>query len=593
MKKTRILGIAPYEGMRTLMIQLAKEMEDVEMTAYVGDLETGASIVRQHAGDGFDVILSRGGTAELIRTQTWLPVVEIELSLYDLLRAMRLAEISNTSCALVGFPAITRNATYLCDVLNYRIELNTIHDEAEAQTVLQRLASEGCQMVLCDMITNSLAHEYGLPAILITSGSESVRNAIQHAVTINRSFYPLRRKTELLESVLAGSQEHLLVMDAEGNVLFQTDEAPAESLVVRCAEWVPSVLKDSARRFFFNAGGKQLHVTGSSVLAGQQRCVCFRIQAAGVRFSLEKYGIHYLSQEEVADHYFRGFYGVTQPGPFQLYEDYARKASPTIILGERGTGKEQMAQMLYSQGKYRGNPLCIIDCPLLQDKGWSYLMENESSLLLRDGNAVYFKHIDALTPERYQQLFSLLRDTNFHRRNQLLFTVAASSAEAMPDWVIQVAGWFNCSVITLPLLREHRDDIPHLATLYISSLNARNAREIASIDPDAIQMLKDYSWPANYDQFKRVLRDMVLETGGISVKADLVSRLLKKESLLYPDSAAESFGTAIQGKTMQEIELMAVRQALADAKGNRTAAAARLGISRTSLWRMIQEAQAE
>ena len=102
-------------------------------------------------------------------------------------------------------------------------------------------------------------------------------------------------------------------------------------------------------------------------------------------------------------------------------------------------------------------------------------------------------------------------------------------------------------------------------------------------------MLKDYSWPANYDQFKRVLRDMVLETDGISVKAELVSRLLKKESMLYPDGPAESFGAAIQGKSMQEIELMAVRQALSDAKGNRTAAAARLGISRTSLWRMIQE----
>ena len=102
-------------------------------------------------------------------------------------------------------------------------------------------------------------------------------------------------------------------------------------------------------------------------------------------------------------------------------------------------------------------------------------------------------------------------------------------------------------------------------------------------------MLKDYSWPANYDQFKRVLRDMVLETDGISVKAELVSRLLKKESMLYPDGRAESFSAAIQGKSMQEIELMAVRQALSDAKGNRTAAAARLGISRTSLWRMIQE----
>lgn len=91
----------------------------------------------------------------------------------------------------------------------------------------------------------------GLPAMLIVSGSESVRNAIEHAVTINRSFYPLRRKAELMESVLVAGHERLLVMDGDGNILFQTDEDPGEPLINRCAEWVPSVLRDGCRKYQF------------------------------------------------------------------------------------------------------------------------------------------------------------------------------------------------------------------------------------------------------------------------------------------------------------------------------------------------------
>ena len=155
MKRTRVLGIAPYEGMRSLMVHLAQNMEDIELTAFVGDLEPGAAIAQRYTADEFDVILSRGGTAELIRQKTRLPVIDIELSVYDILRSIRLAQSGNNRYAIVGFPAITRNASFLCEVLRYQIDLYTIHDEDEARAALQKLAQEGCSMVLCDMITNS------------------------------------------------------------------------------------------------------------------------------------------------------------------------------------------------------------------------------------------------------------------------------------------------------------------------------------------------------------------------------------------------------------------------------------------------------
>ena len=64
---THILGIAPYDGMQAAMERVAEEFPNVRLDAYTGDLEAGAAIVRSCQMDQYDVIISRGGTADRIR----------------------------------------------------------------------------------------------------------------------------------------------------------------------------------------------------------------------------------------------------------------------------------------------------------------------------------------------------------------------------------------------------------------------------------------------------------------------------------------------------------------------------------------------
>ena len=80
-ERVRILGIVPYEGMKYALQKQAEPYETIDLTVYVGDLHQGAAIVQKSLPEDYDVIISRGGTAELIRTVTQLPVIEIELSI--------------------------------------------------------------------------------------------------------------------------------------------------------------------------------------------------------------------------------------------------------------------------------------------------------------------------------------------------------------------------------------------------------------------------------------------------------------------------------------------------------------------------------
>lgn len=87
----KVLAIAPYNGLKELMITLG-EKEEFELQVEIGDLEEGLTLAKDAIHNGIDIIISRGGTAELIQRELTIPVVEIEVSGYDMLRVLTLAK---------------------------------------------------------------------------------------------------------------------------------------------------------------------------------------------------------------------------------------------------------------------------------------------------------------------------------------------------------------------------------------------------------------------------------------------------------------------------------------------------------------------
>ena len=126
MEEIRILGIAPFESIRVAMERVAQEeFPEVHFEAYTGDLEEGVKIAQRliNENESYDVVVSRGGTAELLKQKLTMPVVEITFSVYDILRAIKMAENYNNLYAIVGFPSITGPAHTLCDLLRFNTDI--------------------------------------------------------------------------------------------------------------------------------------------------------------------------------------------------------------------------------------------------------------------------------------------------------------------------------------------------------------------------------------------------------------------------------------------------------------------------------------
>ena len=218
--KVRILGIAPYDGMKSIMEQLCASRSDIDLDVYVGDLEQGVDIALKSIQSNYDILISRGGTAKMLEQESSLPIIEVETSMYDILRAIKLAENYSSQFAIVAYSNITANAHILCQLMQYDIDIFTINHPSDVEPTLASVRKKGYSLVLCDMITYTTARAFSMNAILITSGPESVQAALDQAVKLYKTCDRMMAEGHFYQEILRDSNQQILVMRENGEVIF-------------------------------------------------------------------------------------------------------------------------------------------------------------------------------------------------------------------------------------------------------------------------------------------------------------------------------------------------------------------------------------
>lgn len=595
-RKIHVLGIAPYEGMKTIMQKAAAERRDIDLDVFVGDLQKGLEIARSNFHGNYDVIISRGGTAELIKAATYIPVVEIELSVYDILRAIKLSENYSNRYAIVGFPGITANAHLLCDLLQYNIDIFTIHSQDEVQDTLKELKAKGYRMVLCDMIANTTAKRLGLNAILITSGLESISSAFDQAVKLSKSYADIKEENRLYCDILRGGNDQTVVLKENGEIFFSTLEQES-FLKMRdiLLKEMPSVLDRKTQKFFKNLEGTLYSFTCRKLSFLGENYAAFYFSSNSVPFATSKYGIQYTNQQEAEDYFFNSFYSITNSaaGIQPTIENINQTTFPVMLSGESGSGKEQVARIIYSRSPLRTNPLVTVHCSLLNDRSWNFLTNHYNSPFNDNNNTIYLEDITALAKNRRQHLLSIIIDTNLCKRNRIIFSCNCPMGQGLPPEALEFVNQLSCLTIHLPPLREHVNEIPTLSSLYLNTINVSMANQIIGMEPEALELLQRYDWPYNYTQFKRILNELALVTTTPYIRAEHVSALLDKEKnpeLPHSSKLSQEAGyhTLDLTRPLSDITQDIIHLVLEDCGGKQSAAAKRLGIGRSTLWRYLK-----
>lgn len=589
---TRILGIAPYEGMQVLMKQIAAQRNDIDLTVVVGDLETGAALVQKYAEDDFDVIISRGGTAELVRNATGLPVIEANITVYDILRALKLAENYTNKYAMVAFPSITKEAQFIVSLLQSNIDIFTIHNEVEGYEILSRLSRENYQMVLCDMITSSLSQRFGLTSILITSGTESIEDAFDRAIQTVADYKQYTLQTDYYKLILEENPNDVFVFNDKLELIYSNRSFPFDTLILDyLKKKAPELEESGAKKYHLEVDGLLLAINGLFRRLNDKEFYIYYMNSLKIPLSLTKHGIRYINKEDAYDKFYNSFYGITHSSHDLALsiEEYAGTSQPIMILGESGTGKDQMARLMYARGPLSCNPMAIIDCARLNTKGWTFLTENNNSPLSDTNITIYIRFMDLLPEKQFRELFSIISDLKLYKRNRMIFTFSYGENGSISPQCQQIVNHYCCLTIHIPPLRSHLSEISNLISIYVSNLNLQLAKEVIGLEPQALTLLQNYDWPDNYNQFKRILTELVTLTTTPYIKADTTAKILKREKLHSAPASQECpFDLT---KTLEEINLEIAQKVLAEENGHQAATAKRLGISRSTLWRMLQKAE--
>lgn len=596
MRKVRILGIAPYEGIGILLESIAARRNDVSLDMYVGDMDDGASIAKKYAPDGYDIILSRGGTAELIQELQLLPVVDIPISVYDIFRSIRLADHSQKKYAVVGFPSITKNAIFLKDMLQNHIPIFTVHDITEAQNTLRQVKELGYEMVVCDVIASSLASQFHLSSILISSGEESIASALDVAVQVATQRLVISDEKLFFEKMLENETVPVVVYTPDGRLFYQSTVTPLpENIRNILKNKLPSMTERSPQKFHYEYSGLVYAITGKVIPVRDTSYIAYYINMRKVPLVLSKNGIRYTNFEQAQNDFQNSFYRIANVSApcFEAAEQFLESGFPIAVIGEPGTGKAALIKYIYLHSAMSSSPMSIIDCAKMNDKMWDFLTSNHNSPLSDTKTTIHIKNIHTLEDGAFYELLYILDSLKLYKRNLLLFTIEKRPEETLDTRSQELINRLHCLTVCTAPLADNVRDIPNIISLYINHLNIIYGKNIIGLEPEALAMLQEFPWEYNYNQLIRAVTELVLGAAAPVIPVYAVKQLLKKEKTSFAPSAAVSGGTGIDvsDKTLEEIDLAVIRHVLNEEGGNQSRAAKRLGISRSTLWRMLQKTE--
>ena len=590
--RIRVLGIAPYEGMKTLMSSVVADYPQIDLTLFVGDMEQGLEIARSNFHGDYDVVISRGGTAKMLQKNLALPVIEIDISMYDILCALKLADGLTGKTAMVSFANITSSAHLLCDLMKYNMDIYTIDSAEAVEPTLRQLQKNDYQSILCDMLSNTTAKRLGLNSFLITSGVDSIRKAFDQALLLCRSQQRLRDENQFFRQLIQGQIGQTMVFDQGGNLFLSTLDDPKPELLELLRRDLPESQLGAERRITRNLGGMLYAIRARRISTGSLTYTAFFFDARKTPLSPNQVGIRFSTRPEAENAFYSSIFSFA--GSISDYqqdiEHISQSTAPVMVTGEDGTGKESIVSVLYMRSPLRNAPLVSINCSLLNDKSWAFLLEHHNSPLADQGNTLYFASIDALSEERRQQLLAVLSEMDVCRRNRVIFSCVCQPGEYTSAVGSLFMDKLCCLSLYLPPLRQMAERIPALVNLSLSHLNVDLPRQIVGADPEAITLLQNFQWPHNYTQFRRVIGELAVTATGSLITAENVRQALRKERHVGAFSpCAENAAAPLNlNRTLDEISQDVARRVVEESGGNQTVAAKRLGISRTTLWRLLQ-----
>jgi two-component system response regulator HydG len=283
-----------------------------------------------------------------------------------------------------------------------------------------------------------------------------------------------------------------------------------------------------------------------------------------------------------------------------------------LITGESGTGKELIARSIHFNSARREGPLVIVNCAALaetlleselfgHEKGAFTGAERrrEGRFMQANKGTIFLDEIGDMSPVMQAKLLRVIQgreiqrvgsDTTIEVDVRILAATNRDLQEEVSSGKFREDLYYRLNVVTLrvPPLKERQEDIPLVAQHFLNKFAEKNRKQVKGFTPLAMDMLLKYVWPGNVRELENAVeRAVILLQGDFITEKELPLSITQS----YPHLGVSGIPSKVfaQPQSLEEVEKEAILNTLEAASGNKSEAARKLGITRKTLYKKLQQ----
>ncbi len=638
-----ILFLATYPDIAQVARKVCEGSEDI--TIELARMDEAVERAKKAEKDGYHVLISRGVTFwKILNSGVDLPIVEMSIGGYDIVSAYFEARRIGRKIGIVDVEEVIANLGSFAEMVDEEIIRYTCSAGLEdiSKGILY-LREQGVDVVMGKVAMANEALRQGVRSVVISSGLDSIRRAVDEARRVNLVRKQEMKKAEQFKAILEFSYDGIIALDKEGRITVfnKTSEKisgwKAEEAI---GKYITNIIPKAHCHNLLETGQPEiaefLDIGDTKVIANRvpiivdnkvegvvttfQQVERLQKLEGKVRRKLAERGL-------VAKYNFRDIIGNSPAikDAIDLAKEYSGVDSTVLIHGQTGSGKEMFAHSIHNSSKRKSEPFIAVNCAalpesLLESELFGYV-EGAFTGARKAGKAGMFEmahrgtlfldEVGEMSPMLQARLLRVIEQGEVMRLGdssiipvdvRLIAATHRNLKKMVEKSEFREDLYFRLNVLSIkvPSLRMRGSDISLIAYKFLNEFCSRRGKPMGTFSPEAERILLTYNWPGNIRELRNAMERLAMRPWKEEIKSeDIVSVLMLDEEIAFQEDnstskeiilsrSQDSSKEGLDEHWMSAVEKQVIKQVLEEAGGNKTEAARRLGISRTTLWRKLQ-----
>ncbi|GMA99950.1 sigma-54-dependent Fis family transcriptional regulator [Pelosinus sp. IPA-1] len=600
---------------------------------YLARLNRGIRLAKKLQNEDVDVIVSRGGTAQLIiESKVKIPVVEIPITGQDLAQVFhdskRITGIPHPKVAILAYPNMVNDIEVLSKILAIELVIFPLKTVEDIPAKIAEVAATDANIVVGGIKTVLLAAEKGLQTHLIRSGDFSIRSAFLEAqkIALGRKFE--KERAQEFKALVDYSLEGIISINQER--VIKVFNRAAERLLNRSAKDMLGKKIDSLLNFInvetcllegkqsigqvIQLGAIWITFNIAPIIVDQAIIgviITFqditRIQEMELRIRNEV-----IARKFVAKYNFGDILGVSSQiiESKRIAQEISSIDATVLISGESGTGKELFAQSIHNASPRKNGPFVAINCAalpqsLLESELFGYV-EGAFTGAVKKGKpglfemahrgTIFLDEISEMDKYGQSRLLRVLQEKQVMRLGddkyipvdiRIIAATNKNLAELIKEGNFRQDLFYRLKVLTmtLPPLRNRSTDVKYLAQHFLQHDQRKYLKQL-EITSSGYDYLANYFWPGNVRELKFFIERLV-----VIANEKIITEIVLQKYWDDRESALELANDTLEAPLLSEEDR--IISALAQYNSNITQAARFLGMDRSTLYRKLKNYKIE